>query len=85
MDILKNAAKFGYRVQEAADVTISTHYLVNIHNTRDALKWLFDASKEGALSPMYECGDNNHLLILALTKINEVGYRSLNDPRVKER
>ena len=82
-DILKNAAKYGYRVQEASDVTTSTHYLANIHGTRDALKWLFDA-KEGALSPMYECGDNDHLLIIALTKINEVGYRSLNDPRVKE-
>lgn len=82
-DILKNASKYGYRVQEASDVTTSTHYLANIHGTRDALKWLFDA-KEGALSPMYECGDNDHLLIIALTKINEVGYRSLDDPRVKE-
>lgn len=82
-DILKNAAKYGYKVQEASDVTTATHYLANIHGTRDALKWLFDA-KEGSLSPMYECGDNDHLLVIALTKINEIGYRSLNDPRVKE-
>jgi peptidyl-prolyl cis-trans isomerase D len=38
------------------------------------MKWLFDA-KEGDVSPLYECGNNDHLLVLALTKIHNVGYR----------
>ncbi|WP_025829710.1 peptidylprolyl isomerase [Segatella maculosa] len=82
-DIFKNASKNGYKVQEAKDVTTSQHYLANIHGTRDALKWLFEA-KEGEVSQMYPCGDNDHLLVAILTKINHAGYRSLDDPQVKE-
>ena len=82
-DIIKNAAKSGYRVQEANDITTAQHYLANIHGTRDALKWLFEA-KQGAVSQMYTCGDNDHLLVAVLTKIHPVGYRSLDDSQVKE-
>ena len=82
-DILKNAAKNGYKVQELKDVTTSAHYLANIHSTREALKWVFE-SKAGAVSPLYECGDNNHLLVVVLDKINHIGYRDLSDPQVKE-
>ena len=82
-DLLKNAAKNGYSVQELNDVTTSAHYLANIHATRDALKWVFD-SKEGTVSPLYECGDNNHLLVVVLNKIHRIGYRDLNDSQVKE-
>lgn len=82
-DVEKNAAKSGYRVQEAKEITTSQHYLAGIHSTREALKWLFDA-KQGDVSPLYECGDNNHLLLVVLDRINPVGYRSLNDPQVKE-
>lgn len=82
-NIEKNAAKNGYRVQEANDVTTASHYLANIHSTREALKWLFDA-KEGDVSPMYECGDNDHLLVVVLDKIHAIGCRSLSDSRVRE-
>ena len=81
--IIKNAAKSGYSVQEAKDKTTAQHYLVNSRSTRDALKWLFEA-KEGDVSPLYECGDNNHLLVVILNRINPVGYRSLKDAQVKE-
>ena len=82
-DVEKNAAKSGYRVQEAKEITTSQHYLAGIHSTREALKWLFDA-KEGSVSPLYECGDNNHLLLVVLDHINPMGYRSLSDSQVKE-
>ena len=80
-DIVKNAAKSGYTVQTATDITTAQHNLAGIHSTREALKWLFDA-KEGDVSPMYECGDNDHLLVVVLDKINPEGYRSLKDPQV---
>ena len=80
-DIVKNAAKSGYTVQTATDITTAQHNLAGIHSTREALKWLFDA-KEGDVSPMYECGDNDHLLVVVLDKINAEGYRSLKDPQV---
>ena len=82
-DLLKNATKNGYRVQNLNDMTTATHYVANIHSTRDALKWIFE-SKEGEVSPMYECGDNNHLLVVVLDKIHRIGYRDLSDPQVKE-
>ena len=82
-ELLKNAAKSGYTVQERKDVTTAEHYLAGIHSTRDAMRWLFEA-KKGAVSSLYECGDNDHLLIVVLNNINPIGYRSLEDAQVKE-
>ena len=81
--IVKNAAKAGYTVQERKDVTTADHNLAGIRSTRDAMRWLFEA-KKGDVSPLYECGDNDHLLIVVLNNINNVGYRSLDDAQVKE-
>lgn len=81
--IAKNAKGSGYTVQEAKDITTSTHTLVGINDTRDALKWLFEA-KEGEISPMYECGNNDQLLLVVLDKIHPKGYRTYDDPQVKE-
>jgi peptidyl-prolyl cis-trans isomerase D len=77
-DLEKNAAKFGYQVQERKDMFNSEHNVVGIRATREAMKWIFDA-KEGQVSPLYECGSNDNLLVVALTKIHPVGYRSLSD------
>lgn len=82
-ELLKNAAKSGYTVQERKDITTAEHYLAGIHSTRDAMRWLFEA-KKGAVSSLYECGDNDHLLIVVLNNINPIGYRSLEDAQVKE-
>lgn len=81
--IVKNAAKAGFNVQERKDVTTAEHNLAGIRSTRDAMRWLFDA-KKGDVSPLYECGDNDHLLVVVLDNINNVGYRSLDDAQVKE-
>lgn len=81
--IVKNAAKAGFNVQECKDVTTAEHNLAGIRSTRDAMRWLFDA-KKGDVSPLYECGDNDHLLVVVLDNINNVGYRSLDDAQVKE-
>ncbi len=82
-DVVKNAAKSGYKVQELKDLTTSIHYVANIHSTRETLKWIFEA-EEGAVSPLYECGDNDHLLVVVLDKINRIGFRGLDDAQVKE-
>lgn len=81
--IQKNAKSSGYTVQDAKDITTSTHTLVGINATREAMKWLFDA-KEGEISPMYKCGNNDQLLLVVLDKIHPKGYRSYDDPQVKE-
>ena len=74
----KNAGKFGYRVQERKDLFNSEHNVAGLRATREAMKWIFDA-KVGEVSPLYECGSNDNLLVVALTKVNPVGYRSLSD------
>lgn len=79
----KNAKKNGYTVQPINDVTTASHGIAGIRATREALKWLFEA-KEGDVSPLYECGNNDNLLFVVLTKINKKGYRTLDDERVKE-
>lgn len=79
----KNAEKYGYQLQEREDISTQEHYVAGVHGTREAMKWLFD-SKEGTISPLYECGDNDHLLVIALTGIHEKGYRSFDDTKVKE-
>ena len=79
----KNAKKNGYEVNEISDVTTAQHNIAGVRATRDALKWVFDA-KNGEVSPLYECGNNDNLLVVALTAVNKEGYRSLDDPQVKE-
>lgn len=78
----KNAPKYGFTVRERNDVRNSEHYVANIKDTREAMKWLYEA-KENEISPLYECGENDHLLVIVLTKINKVGYRTLDDENVK--
>ena len=77
----KNAQKFGLRVQERMDMYNSEHNVVGLRSTREAMKWIFDA-KAGDVSPLYECGNNDHLLVIALTGVHPVGYRALEN--VKE-
>ena len=82
-DLEKNASKSGYQVQSLNDLSTAEHYVAGIHGTRDALKWLFEA-KQGEVSPLYECGDNDHLLVLALSSVHSQGYRSWDDVQVKD-
>ena len=75
--IVANAEDNGYRLLERADFRSGEHYVGGVKGTRDALKWIF-AAKEGEVSPLYECGENDHLMVVALEKINSAGYRNIN-------
>ena len=79
-DLEKNAAKFGFNVQERKDLFNSEHTVAGLRATREAMKWIFDA-KEGEVSPLYECGNNDDLLVVALTGIHPVGYRSFESAK----
>ena len=80
-ELEKNAAKFGFKVDERKDLFNSEHYVAGLRATREVMKWIFDA-KVNEVSPLYECGNNDNLLVVALTGIHPVGYRTLDD--VKE-
>ena len=75
--LVENAEESGYRLLERADFRNNEHYVGGVKNTREALKWIFEAN-EGDVSPLYECGENNHLMVVALEKINPAGYRNIN-------
>ena len=75
--IVANAEDNGYRLLERTDFRSGEHYVGGVKGTRDALKWIF-AAKEGEVSPLYECGENDHLMVVALEKINPAGYRNIN-------
>ena len=75
--LVENAEESGYRLLERADFRSNEHMVGGVKNTREALKWVFDA-KEGEVSPLYECGENNHLMVVALEKVNPAGYRNIN-------
>lgn len=84
-DMQKNAPKYGYTVQEQKDITTAAHTVGQVGGSgiKDALKWIWKA-KEGEMSPLYEAGDNNHMLLVGLEKIHPAGYRGLDDPQVRE-
>ena len=75
--LVENAEESGYRLLERADFRNNEHYVGGVKNTREALKWVFEAS-EGEVSPLYECGENDHMMVVALEKINPAGYRNIN-------
>lgn len=72
-----HAEENGYRLLERDDFRSAEHRVGGVKSTREALKWIF-AAKEGEVSPLYECGDNDHLMVVALEKINPAGYRDIN-------
>ena len=76
-ELEKNAQKFGFQVQERNDMSNGEHAVAGLRATREAMKWIFDA-KAGDVSPLYECGNNDHLLVIALTKVHPQGYRDMD-------
>lgn len=75
-DLEKNAEEAGYKVLERKDLYNNEHNVCGVHSTRETMKWIFDEAKVGDVSPLYACGDNDHLMVVALTAINKIGYRS---------
>lgn len=85
-DLQKHATKFGYTVQDLNDFATSSHTVGNVGGSgiRDAIKWIFEA-KEGQVSQLFEAGkENDHLLVLCMTKIHPQGYRPWDDAQGKE-
>lgn len=75
--MVKNAEESGYTLMPRTDLSSAEHYVGGVRSTREALKWIFNA-EPGEVSPLYECGENDHLMVVALDKIHEAGYRDIN-------
>ena len=77
-DLEQKATKYGFKVSERKNLFNNEHYVAGVRGTRDALKWVFE-TKEGSISPLYECGNNDCLLVVAMNKIHAKGYADLED------
>jgi peptidyl-prolyl cis-trans isomerase D len=71
--VVANAEEAGYKLYDRADLASSEHNIGGVRGTKEALKWLFSA-KEGEVSGLYECGNNDHLMVVAVEGINREGY-----------
>jgi peptidyl-prolyl cis-trans isomerase D len=70
-----NAEEAGYALL-VYNLNSSEHGIANIKGTKEALRWTFSA-KPGEVSTLYECGDSDRLLLVALEQVNKKGYRPL--------
>lgn len=75
-EVENNAEEAGYRLLESADFAAAQHYVGGVSNTREVLKWIFESSK-GRVSPLFECGNNDHMMMIILTDIHPEGYRDI--------
>ena len=79
-DIEANAAKEGFSLQTRNAMSSNEHYVANVHSTRDAMRWIFnDKTKVGDVSPLYECGDNDHMMVIILAGVHKKGYLAWDD------
>ncbi len=76
-DLQKNAEESGYSLIPRRDLASTEHYVAGVRSTGDVMRWIFSA-KPGDVSPLYECGENDHMMVVALDKIHEAGYRDIN-------
>jgi peptidyl-prolyl cis-trans isomerase D len=74
--MVANAEDAGFRLYTQGEVQNSDHTIGSIRNTKDALKWVFEA-KTGDASGLYECGESDRLMQVGVARINKVGYRPL--------
>jgi peptidyl-prolyl cis-trans isomerase D len=78
------ADDFGYRILYADNVNAAQHTVGGVSSTRDALRWIFsEDTKVGDVSPLYECGDNDHMMCIVLTGITPKGYVSWKQEDIK--
>lgn len=83
-DIEANATQAGYNVLSRSNMSNTEHNVVNVRSTRDALRWIFNSdTKVGDVSPLYECGENDHLLVIILTGIHKKGYLPWEDDQIR--
>lgn len=80
--LTKNAEDNGFRLLAREGFRSDEHLVGGVPGTRDALKWVFDADPK-SVSPLYDCGNGSHLMIVALNSINPKGYTPVE--KVQER
>lgn len=74
--MVANAEDAGYRLLDRTDLYSAEHTIGGVRGTKEALRWVFSA-KPGEVSGLYECGENDHMMVVGLVSVAPEGYRSL--------
>ena len=75
-DLEANAEEAGYRLLTIGELSNAAHTIGGVQGTREALRWAFAADK-GEVSQIFEAGENDHLLVVALADVHKAGYRPI--------
>ncbi|MCD8184327.1 MAG: SurA N-terminal domain-containing protein [Bacteroides sp.] len=75
--MVANAEDAGYRLLDRTDLYSSEHTIGGVKGTKEALRWAFSA-KAGEVSGLYECGESDHMMVVAVAGIVPEGYRPLS-------
>lgn len=74
-----HADSCGYMLLDQKNVPNTIHNVAQLEGTRDAVRWLFNKDTEiGDVSPLYECGGKDAMLVLTLSAIHPKGYATLD-------
>ena len=73
-DLEANAEEAGFRLYPVNELSNAAHTIGGVQGTREALRWAFNAEK-GEVSQIFEAGENDHLMVVALADIHKAGYR----------
>ena len=76
-DIEANAEEAGFRLYPVNEVSNAAHTIGGVQGTREALRWAFGA-KKGEVSQIFEAGENDHLMVVAVSDIHKAGYRPVD-------
>lgn len=76
-DIEANAEEAGFRLYPVNEVSNAAHTIGGVQGTREALRWAFGA-KKGEVSQIFETGENDHLMVVAVSDIHKAGYRPVD-------
>ncbi len=74
--MIANAEEAGYKLLDRKDLYSSEHGIGGVRGTKEALRWSFSA-KPGEVSGLYECGESDHMIAVALINVIPEGYRPL--------
>lgn len=78
------AAQAGYALLQRDNMPGTEHNIGGVSGTRDALRWIFNEdTKPGDVSPLYECGNNDHLMCIVLTGITPKGHLAWDQEDVR--
>ncbi len=79
---LANADSLGLTIYPAFNVEKNAHKVANLQSSRPIARWAFE-SKEGAVSDVFECGDQ--FVVAVLTDVKDGEYRPLADVQAELR